>query len=89
MLDPSTTSDSLRPVRFCWYRIILVGRNQYVELRSFSRIEEFPVLKLWVPLQIHDGVNLMLQEESAHTDRNVFVKQDAQRDDFWRRLKSP
>ncbi len=58
---------------------VLVGRNDYVERRRFRRLQKVSVFKLRRPAPFDDRADLMSGEESAHPDRNVLVKQDAQR----------
>ena len=65
---------------------VLIGSNHYVETRRFSLFQQFAVLKLDRPPCFNEGANLVAGKEAPNADGDVLIKQDAQRDDFRRRL---
>ncbi len=67
---------------------VLVRRHDHVELRLFRHVEKLAVFKLRRPPHVDDGVNFMLDQELPHTNRDVLIKQDAQRGDSWRTPES-
>ena len=44
----------------------------------FCHPQKLAVVQLVRPLQFDDGTDLMFAEENTHTDRDIFIKQDAQ-----------
>src|ERR1035437_9358955 len=68
---------------------VLIGRNHHVEPRRFRHLKKLPVFKLRMPLHLYEGADLMFGQEAPYTDRDVFVKYDAQCGDSWRKSKSP
>lgn len=63
----------------------LIGRNHQVETRRFGLFQQVPVLELDRPTCLDEGANVMMAQEAPHTDGDVLIKNDAQRDDFRRR----
>ena len=68
---------------------VLVGRNQHVESGLLRHPQELAVFQLIRPLHFNESLNLMLRQEAAHTDRDIFIEQDAQGGGSWRKSKSP
>jgi len=68
---------------------VLIRCDHHVERRHFRGIQKLAVFKLRRPTHFDDGADFVSGEDAAHTNRNVLVKQDAQRVGSWRKPESP
>jgi hypothetical protein len=68
---------------------VLIRRDHHIEPGLFRHFQKLAIFELIRPSHLDDGMNLMLWKKAADTNRDVFVKQDAQRGDSWRKPKSP
>ena len=71
---------------FLLMRDVSFGRNQHLESGRFRRLQQFAIFKLWMPLHPGKGAHIMPGQEAPHTERDVLVKDDAQRGDSYRNL---
>jgi len=60
---------------------VLIGSNQYFEPGLFRHLQKLAVFQLIGPQHFDESLNLMLEQEAARTDRDIFIKQYAQRGD--------
>lgn len=58
---------------------VLVGGNHYIESGLFRHCQKFAVFQLVGPLHFDEGLDPVIGQEPTHTNRNVLIKQDAQR----------
>lgn len=57
---------------------VLIRGNHHVESGLFRHPKKLAVVQLVGPLHFDEGADLVFAEEATHTDRDIFVKQDAQ-----------
>lgn len=68
---------------------VLIRGHQHVETLGFRGFQKVAVFKLYRPSRFDESAHRMVRQESSHTDRDVLIKQDAQRGDSWRTSQSP
>ena len=52
---------------------VLIGRKQHFEASFFRHSQKLAVFQLVGPLHFDESLNLMLEQEAAHTDRDIFI----------------
>ncbi len=67
---------------------VLIRRNQNIEAGIFGGLQKLRVFKLKGPSGLDKSTDLMFWQETTHSDGNVLIKQDAQRDDLVRNQES-
>lgn len=67
---------------------VLIGRNHHIKFRVLTSLKKLAVFKLGMPLHLHKRAHFMPGKKATHANRNILIKQDAQRGGSVRRPKS-
>ena len=64
---------------------VLIRCDHDIEAGLLGNLQQFAILKLRLPLHVGECANFVADKQAANTDRDVFIKQDAQLGGFARR----